>query len=151
MVLSGRSCPLRPQYILKYTCEGHDNSESSVKFSPDGKWLASSCKFSAQHPSPAVSICLAAADKTIRIWNAVDGKFESILKGHSQVELVHCLGLGPALSAASNVRGPGRVRRGLVIRLPVYLFRIRRQDSQSLGRQRGAVFVVLVLQSFHSF
>jgi hypothetical protein len=36
-----------PNYVLKYTCEGHDNSLSSLKFSPDGKWLASACKHSA--------------------------------------------------------------------------------------------------------
>jgi hypothetical protein len=28
---------------------------------------------------------LLAADKTIRIWDAIDGKIEAILKGHSQV------------------------------------------------------------------
>eukprot|EP01043_Picozoa_sp_COSAG02_P017661 COSAG02_NODE_805_length_16972_cov_36.668287_6_plen_173_part_00 len=37
--------PHRPaNYVLRYTCEGHDNSLSSLKFSPDGKWLASACE-----------------------------------------------------------------------------------------------------------
>jgi len=37
--------PHRPaNYVLRYTCEGHDNSLSSLKFSPNGKWLASACE-----------------------------------------------------------------------------------------------------------
>lgn len=84
-------------YVLRYTCEGHDNSLSSLKFSPDGKWLASACEqkpfplFLLRHRAHADCtdyVCsrlgTAAADKTIRIWNALDGKFESILKGHTQ-------------------------------------------------------------------
>lgn len=35
----------RPEYELAYTFKGHAAGVSSVKFSPDGKWIASCCKF----------------------------------------------------------------------------------------------------------
>jgi COMPASS component SWD3 len=64
-----------PNYKLKFTLIGHKKSLSSVKFSPDGKWLASAC-------ISLLSNKNIAADSTVRIWNAIDGRHETTFTGH---------------------------------------------------------------------
>lgn len=53
---------------------------------------------------------LLAADKTIRIWNALDGKFESILKGHTQASCRQSLLTAGAQAAPACVRLTCRAR-----------------------------------------
>ncbi|KXN86729.1 WD repeat-containing protein 5 [Leucoagaricus sp. SymC.cos] len=56
-----------PNYELQHTLRGHTMSISAVKFSPDGKLLAS-----------------CGAEKVIKIWNPENGDFIRDLSGHTQ-------------------------------------------------------------------
>ncbi|GAB7323040.1 hypothetical protein MBLNU13_g05559t1 [Cladosporium sp. NU13] len=60
--------PERPRtldYALQYTLKGHKRGVAAVKFSPDGKWIAS-----------------CSADCTLKIWCAATGALQHTLEGH---------------------------------------------------------------------
>lgn len=60
--------PERPRtldYALQYTLKGHKRGVAAVKFSPDGKWIAS-----------------CSADCTLKIWSAATGALQHTLEGH---------------------------------------------------------------------
>lgn len=57
--------PTRLNYVPFLTLRGHKRGVSIVKYSPDGKWIAS-----------------CSADATIKIWNAATGALHQTLEGH---------------------------------------------------------------------
>jgi COMPASS component SWD3 len=57
--------PRKLDYGLHYTLKGHKRGVAGVKFSPDGKWLAS-----------------CSADCTLKIWSAATGALQHTLEGH---------------------------------------------------------------------
>ncbi|KAH7064637.1 WD40-repeat-containing domain protein [Macrophomina phaseolina] len=57
--------PMELRYKAKLKLCGHKKGVSCVKFSPDGRWIASS-----------------SADATIKVWDARTGKIQHTLEGH---------------------------------------------------------------------
>jgi WD40 repeat protein len=91
---------LKPNYTNYATLTGHTKAISSVKFSPDGNWLASSCNFFCLKKISQLIVLritrkvnlliffLLAADKQIKIWGARDGKHEKTIVGHKLVSKI---------------------------------------------------------------
>jgi len=59
--------PESVSYACRHVCTGHKRAVSAVKFSPDGKWLASS-----------------SADMTVRLWSTTNWRCVHTMQGHSQ-------------------------------------------------------------------
>jgi COMPASS component SWD3 len=57
--------PLKLNYKPKFILKGHRKGVAQVRFSPDGRWIAS-----------------CSADSTIKIWDAATGKHMRTLEGH---------------------------------------------------------------------
>lgn len=65
----------KPVKVLK----GHKMGISSVRFAPNGKWLASACT----SPQYSALTFVPAADRTVRIWDSYTGEYLFSLVGHA--------------------------------------------------------------------
>ena len=85
-IATPRTPPVRPPryepYKEKMVLKGHRKGVAAVRFSPDGRLIASCCKLKSLRLSHQLQLTLPAADATIRIWETATGKHLHTLEGH---------------------------------------------------------------------
>jgi WD40 repeat protein len=109
-------------YVLRYTLTGHKKAISCLSFSPDGKYLASSCKQTASPPS-----------LSLQSGRQDDHRVENVLQ---YPPLLLLLTSRPDRASLPTSWPQARHQHGLlVLQLQIPLLRLRRHNPRDLGNR----------------